>query len=670
MDPRNILAWSLLCAIVIPFCGCGGDQQPSTPAPTDTTTGDPVAEPFDASDKPEDPPFVPEDETETTESESTEPETTEAETEETSTEPETEDPFDGGMTTEPAKDEPSSEDPFETSTPTEPEKKDIPAEPAKDEPAPVAEPYTSEEDGSKSSATPDAADRVVTGDWPCWGGNNGRNMVNATTGIDIDFSPIVEQRKHPVTGKMVERKRSRSIEEDIKNLLWTAELGSQTYGNPVVADGKVLVGTNNGAEYRPEHEGDRGCLLCFDEKTGKFLWQLTREKLEDGRGFDWPDVGICSTPFVEGDRVWLVTNRCELMCLDLQGFYDDGENDGPYTDEVDTEKQDADIVWILDMFSDLGVRPHNQATSSPAVHEDMVCVLTSNGVDEDTHEEIPAPKAPSFLGVNKNTGEVVWQDNTASDKVLHGQWSSPAIGIVNGQAQVYMAAGDGWVYALDVKTGEHIWKFDLNPKDSEWKEAGRGDRNSVIATPVFYENSVVVGVGEDPEYGDDLGHIYRIDVTKKGDISPETPDRKTNPNSGQIWHLGGMDEDGSQTGEQGAEAFRRTMSTVAIHEGLVYAPDLSGRIHCIDFETGKRYWEADIMATVWGSPMVADGKMFVGDEDGIVSAFAVGKELKKLGEVESTSSIYGTPAIANGVIFLNDSRQLYAIATQLKQTGE
>jgi outer membrane protein assembly factor BamB len=173
-----------------------------------------------------------------------------------------------------------------------------------------------------------------------------------------------------------------------------------------------------------------------------------------------------------------------------------------------------------------------------------------------------------------------------------------------------------------------------------------------------------LGVGQDPEHGDDIGHIYRIDATKKGDISPETPDRKPNPNSGQIWHLGGIDEDGSQTGEKGAEAFRRTMSTVAIHDGLVYAPDLSGRIHCIDFESGKRYWEADLLAIVWGSPMVADGKIFIGDDNGIVSVYATGKELKKLGEIECQSAICGTPAIANGVLFVNDAKRLYAVATQ------
>lgn len=645
MNLRNILAWSLLCAILVSLCGCGGDQQSTSSDSADTSSSAPDAAPFDASDKPAEPPAMPKDATETTE-----PETTESEDKETPTEPTTEDPFDGGTATEPAKE-------------------DGPTKTTVDEPAPADDPKesndspVSDDNESKSTAAPAAGDRVVTGDWPCWGGSIGRNMVNATTGISIDFSPIVVQKKHPVTGKPYQKEKLRTINEDIENALWTAQLGSDTYGNPVIAGGKVMIGTNNDAKYRPKHDGDRGCLVCFDEKTGEFLWQLTREKLDEGMALDWPHVGICSTPFVEGDRVWLVTNRCELVCLDLQGFYDD-ENDGPYAEEVDAEKQDADIIWILDMKKDLGVLPHNQATSSPVVYEDMVCLLTSNGVDEEDHEVVPAPKAPSFLGVNKQTGKVVWQDNTPSDKILHGQWGSPAIGIVNGQAQVYMPGGDGWLYALDVETGDHIWKFDLNPKDSVWKEAGSGDRNSVLATPVFYENSVVIGVGVDPEYGDDLGHLYRIDATKKGDISPETPDRKPNPNSGQIWHLGGIDEDGSQTGKQGAEAFRRTMATVAIHDGLVYASDLSGRLHCIDFATGKRHWEADMMATAWGSPMVADGKVFIGNDDGILCAFATGKELKELGEIECHYAIKGTPAIANGVLFLSDSKKLYAVATQ------
>ena len=278
------------------------------------------------------------------------------------------------------------------------------------------------------AAAPASGDRVVSGDWPMWGGTVHRNMVNPTTKIAIDFEP----NEDPAQGKKV---------------LWVAQLGSQTYGNPVVAKGKVFVGTNNGGNHRPKHKGDRGCVLCFDEKTGKFLWQLTREKLPQGRVNDWPEQGICSTVAVDGDRGYVVTNRCELLCFDIEGFAD-GENDGPIQDEPDNEAQDADIVWNLDMIETLGVFPHNLAASSPVVYGDHVYVLTSNGVDE-SHLEIPSPRSPSFLAVNKKTGEVAWENNDPFDKILHGQWSSPSIGLVNGQVQVYFAGGNGWLYAFD-----------------------------------------------------------------------------------------------------------------------------------------------------------------------------------------------------------------------------
>ena len=217
---------------------------------------------------------------------------------------------------------------------------------------------------------------------------------------------------------------------------------------------------------------------------------------------------------------------------------------------------------------------------------------------------------------------------------------------------------------MEAKTGEELWKFDLNPKDAKYELGGRGTRNYVIATPVFYENSVFLATGQDPEHGDGVGHLWRIDATKKGDVSAATPDNKPNPNSARLWHRGGVDTDGSVTGKKGDDIFRRTLSTVGVHDGLVFAADLSGRVHCLDLGTGKRYWEADVMAAIWGSTLVADGKVFVGNEDGVLTVFAAGKALKKLKEFNFPSSIYSTPTIANGVMFVSDRSRLYAISTQ------
>ncbi|MGC1274697.1 MAG: PQQ-binding-like beta-propeller repeat protein [Planctomycetaceae bacterium] len=529
--------------------------------------------------------------------------------------------------------------PSESSTATEPMPK--PVELAQANPA--AQKAKPEAGGKAAGGT--------TGDWPMWGGSIVRNMINATTGLDTSFE-------------------AGTTPEEGKNLLWTAPLGSQTYGNPVVAGGKVFVGTNNGGEYRPQHVGDRGVVLCFNEEDGKFLWQLTREKLTQGRVNDWPEQGICSTSCVENGRVYVVTNRCEVMCLDAEGFLD-GENDGSYQEETDKEQQDADIVWALDMIDELGVFPHNLATSSPVIAGDNVYIITSNGVDE-AHLEIPAPRAPSFIAVNKETGELVWEDNTPFDNILHGQWSSPSVGEVDGKQQIYFAGGDGWIYAMDPAGdgeggGKILWKFDCNPKDAVYELGGRGTRNEIISTPVFYENSVLVAVGQDPEHGEGVGHLYRIDATKEGDVSPTIEDGsggwKENPNSAQIWHLGGEDATGDVTGRKGELIFRRTISTAGIADGLVIYPDLSGFVHCIDLETGKRYWEYDMFAACWGSPMVVDGKILIGDEDGELTILEMSKgedgEAKELAVKEFNSSIYSTPTIANGKMFVSDRSRLY-----------
>jgi len=152
------------------------------------------------------------------------------------------------------------------------------------------------------------------------------------------------------------------------------------------------------------------------------------------------------------------------VCADTEGFAD-GENDGPFKDEENSGAKDADFIWQLDMMEELDVFPHNLAASSPLVVGDLVYTVTSNGVDED-HITLPSPFAPSFIAVNKNTGELVWESNLPGANILHGQWSNPSYGVIHGTPQVIFPGGDGWLYSFEPKTGELLWKFDCNPKDS------------------------------------------------------------------------------------------------------------------------------------------------------------------------------------------------------------
>src|SRR5438477_6898711 len=117
-----------------------------------------------------------------------------------------------------------------------------------------------------------------------------------------------------------------------KNIKWSAQLGNETHSTPVVARGRVYIGTNNAEPRDPKHQGDRGVLMCFDEKTGQFLWQLVVPKREDDPFLDWPNTVLSSPVTVEGDRVYLVSSRGEVMCLDARGMTNG--NDGPYLDEA------------------------------------------------------------------------------------------------------------------------------------------------------------------------------------------------------------------------------------------------------------------------------------------------------------------------------------------------
>jgi len=441
-----------------------------------------------------------------------------------------------------------------------------------------------------------------------WGGTAQRNMVSTMRNLPSSW--------------------------DIKagnNIRWRAELGSTSYGNPVVAGGKVYVGTNNSSPRNPEIQGDKGILMCFRETDGRFLWQAVTDKLDSGKDNDWPEQGVCSSPAVVGNRLYYVTNRGELVCLDTEGFLD-GKNDGPFQGENYRSPADGDIIWKLDMMKELGVLQHNMANSSPVVSGELVFVETSNGHDEG-HEKVPAPQAPSFLAVNKDTGKVVWQDNSPGDRILHGQWSSPALGEVNGVLQAFFPGGDGWLYGFDARTGERIWKFDLNPKNAVWPKT----RNDGIATPVFHDGRVYLAVGQDPENGEGVGHFYSIDPAGRGDITE----------SGRVWHY---------------EKIRRSISSAAVADGLVYISDFSGFLHCLDVASGKPYWTFDVLAAVWGSPLVADGKVYLGDEDGDVIVLQAGKELKKIAEMNMGSSVYSTPVPANGVLYIMNRSELFAIA--------
>lgn len=504
-----------------------------------------------------------------------------------------------------------------------------------------------------SAKRTEADDKASDGEsWSMYGGTASRNMVNTKV------------KNLPAEWDITKK----------ENIRWSADLGSKAYGGPIVSGGKVFVGTNNQKPRDPKFKDpkgrpiDLGVVMAFNEAKGDFLWQLPFYKLAAGRVMDWPLEGICSTPFVEGDKLYFVSNRCEVVCASTAGK----------------------ILWKLDMIKDLGVFPHNIASCSPLIIGDKMFVVTSNGVDEG-HINVPAPKAPSFLCLDKKDGKVLWKNNFPSAKLLevprekdqkaffkrlvnrgellqHGQWSNPSYAVVQGQQQVIFPGGDGWIYSFEPDRGKLIWKFDCNPKDAFYELGGKGTRSDFIATPVIYDDKVYIAVGQDPEHEVGVGHLWCIDMNKKGDVSPQLvtddsvfpPKTRDNPNSAMVWHYGGKAD--PKTGRN--FVFGRTMSTCAIHDGLVYVAELEGHLHCLDAKSGKPYWHHDTKGQTWSSPYWADNKVYLGNDAGSLFVFAHGKEKKVLAENDMDSPVRATPVAANGTLYVMTENKLYAIANK------
>ena len=507
-------------------------------------------------------------------------------------------------------------------------------------------------------------------DQPQWGRAWSRNMVSDERGLPDTFDPDAGT-----------------------NVKWVADLGTQSYATPVVAGGRVLIGTNNDVPRDPRHRGDRAVLLCLNEADGQLAWQLVIPKISEDLGdpfLDWKGIGFASPPTVEGGRVYSLTNRGEIVCLDLNGMADG--NGGPYTDEarhmaprgrepIKPTSTDADILWACDLVKEFGVRTHDQVQGSILIHGDLLYVNTCNGVD-DTHRKIRSPDAPSLVAIDKRTGRVVARDGLRiAPTPFHVNWCSPSLGDVAGRPRIFFGGGDGVCYAveplanapaladagsersegpdsstngsgpslrsepasgaIEVATLKDVWRFDPDPtapkQDVHRFVGNRREGPSVImGMPVVEGGRVYLTSGGDPWWGKQRGTLKCLKAEGDGDATA----------TAELWSY---------------PLPRETCSTPAVHEGLIYVTDVGGTVHCVDAATGQPCWTHKAVGEFWASPLVADGKVYVGTRRGQFLTFAAGREKTLLSKVDVGAGVNGTATAANGVLYVSTMRRLYAL---------
>jgi len=487
-------------------------------------------------------------------------------------------------------------------------------------------------------------------DWPTWGRDETRNMA------EPDSMPADKNRlpRSFVAGEFVGASDEISM-STTKNVKWIAKLGSQCYGNPTVANGRIYVGTNNDSPRDPRFKGDRAVVNAFDEETGDLIWQLNCPKLGTGKVSDWEYLGICSSPTVDLDRIYLVTNRCEVMCLDVNGMADGNQgyqDEGLYAawpakEPMEVTATDADVLWVYNMIDECGVFPHNITTSSVLVAGDKLWVTTSNGVDYG-HVETPAPQAPSLILLDKNSGELLGEEASGlSTRIFHSNWSSPAYLRAADTELCIFGGPDGVCYAFEPTPVEgkdgwpvlkEAWRYDCNPpeyREKDGKKITYTDRNGpseILGTPITYDGLVYCVIGQDPEHGEGIGNLTCID-----------------PKGKEVWSY---------------RKINRSLSTLAAWKGLLFAADFSGFVYCLDAKTGKEHWVHDTKGHIWASPVVADGKVYIGNEDGYMTILPASPEFdakKDLVEVDMISPIYSSAVPANGVLYVATHTHLFAI---------
>jgi outer membrane protein assembly factor BamB len=331
-----------------------------------------------------------------------------------------------------------------------------------------------------------------------------------------------------------------------------------------------------------------------------------------------------------------VTAECQLRCLDTRGFLNGGDH-GKATGENAGGVRGSIKIWELDMCARLGVFPHEASNSEIAVAGDLLVVCTSNGRNEG-HSGVPSPRAPSLIAVDKHRGAVIWRATGPGERVLHGQWCSPVMAMVNGRQQVLFGGGDGCLRSFDATNGREIWSFDGNPGDAKWlPRPGVYSRASIIAPPLYQNGRVFIAMGEDPSHGNGPSLLHAVSPNGQGDVT----------NSRRLWTC---------------REVGRVVGPLVARDGLLYVGDLGGTLYCVEEASGAVVWKHATNAAIWGCMLLAGDRLYVGNEDGVMTVLKTGRRKKELAKMRMNAPLYARPALVGDTLFVVTADRLYYIA--------
>jgi len=424
---------------------------------------------------------------------------------------------------------------------------------------------------------------------------------------------------------------------DTKQINWKFRVSGSFAGSLGAGGGRIMVGASDFTT----------CTMTALDTSGRVLWQARHPSL-NSRVHDYGQP-IHSVACFDGSRAYYVSNRGELMCVNLEGSRK-GSNNQPLTSADGRRAEEADVVWKIDMMKDLGVFKRDWSDvgnplSSPIIIGDLVFCVTGHGVPPGASGETRAdPKPPSFLAVQKMTGKVAWSSNAPNAGIIFSQWSSPVQARVNGADQVIFPGGDGILYGFEPATGRLLWKLDCNPpgaldpfRERIPRERQAEARCGFVAMPIVHGTKLYVSLNENFE-SPQPHPLLAIDLAAPGG-QPKLS-----------WQFGDP-------------AFKGTMVSAAVDNGLVFVTGNDGMLFALDEKSGRECWRARCESdarNLYASPVIYRGRVYAGGESAI-TVFEAARERKCVGQYQFDQVYLDTPKFAGDQMFVAVGEFVYAL---------
>jgi len=294
--------------------------------------------------------------------------------------------------------------------------------------------------------------------------------------------------------------------------------------------------------------------------------------------------------------------------------------------------RDGKLLWERSLGEDFGLlTTHGGRTVSPIVDGDLVIV---SGVTFQWGQH--GRGAHRFIAFDKKTGETIWV-SAPGGRPYDTTYAPPIIVNVNGMRLLIQGASDGVVHAIKPQTGEPVWKYEISK---------RGLNTGVVV----YNNMAILTHSEENLDSSEMGMMVAVDAASKGEIKKD-----------QIkW---------STFGWQGG------FSSPVLDGDRMYQIDNSANIAAFDVNTGKQLWLKNLGTIQKASPVFADGKLYVGTENGkffILKPSATGCDIldeEQLGTEAVPDKVLGSAAVSNGRIFFATESALYCIGKKASKTS-